>query len=285
MASSGRARGSGRPLGYPGSAGRWGMSARLLSHLVLPLCSAVGAFEVRLAQPRDAGSIALLMRKAFRGSFSITADSPLVCGQLALMEFNLRSQLSARLRRSAMNDRNEDRPRAKEAVLIAAGGDDGALLGCADVRMSCFNEATGEHHGEIPLAARQNPAGYSLRPYMANLAVANEARRRGVGRALVRSCECWALDSGFDSLTLEVVGTNEPALDLYRGLGYMLSSCEEEVCVAVRKQFWIEEEWLPKLRLVRYLRDDEVSGAAPAALEEGAGYAEPCSSPKAGITV
>lgn len=50
--------------------------------------------------------------------------------------------------------------------------------------------------------------------------VAPEARRRGVGRDLVRAVRGWAEHSGAVRLILWVVETNEPAVALYRSMGF-----------------------------------------------------------------
>lgn len=52
------------------------------------------------------------------------------------------------------------------------------------------------------------------------LAVAPEDRRQGIGRALVRKAASYAQELGANTLFLEVGVENEPALGLYRGLGF-----------------------------------------------------------------
>lgn len=218
----------------------------MLSHVVLPMCS-VGGWEVRPAQPRDVGAIARVVRSAFRGDYSV-ADGPLLNAQLAAMELSFRMQLGMRLARPNP---------AAEAMLVAEDEAAGAVVGCADVRVSCFEDVTGEYRGESTQLAKRWPDRFTLRPYMSNLAVAPEARRRGLAKALVEACERQAMTWGFSSLTLEVVCSNEPALSLYRELGYLLHPCNEEVEIAVRRQFWFEREWMPKLRLVKDWTDNE----------------------------
>ena len=49
-------------------------------------------------------------------------------------------------------------------------------------------------------------------------------RRRGIGSALVRYAEAWATTRGDRQLSLQVFTKNEPAIDLYRKLGYQTAS-------------------------------------------------------------
>lgn len=50
--------------------------------------------------------------------------------------------------------------------------------------------------------------------------VAPEHRRRGIGSALIGHAETWAKDRGDRQIGLQVFLTNQPALNLYRKLGY-----------------------------------------------------------------
>lgn len=52
------------------------------------------------------------------------------------------------------------------------------------------------------------------------LYVAPEHRRRGVGAALMRQAEVWALERGDRQIGLHVFQSNQPALQLYAKLGY-----------------------------------------------------------------
>lgn len=59
-------------------------------------------------------------------------------------------------------------------------------------------------------------------PYAAiySVAVAPDARRQGHARSLMAAATNWAVDRGCDTMFLQVLGTNNPALGLYRTLGY-----------------------------------------------------------------
>ena len=62
------------------------------------------------------------------------------------------------------------------------------------------------------------------RGHVADLVVAESARRMGVGSALMKAGEAWARDRGFDLLSLDVWSTNDAALAFYRDLGYCIDS-------------------------------------------------------------
>jgi ribosomal protein S18 acetylase RimI-like enzyme len=62
------------------------------------------------------------------------------------------------------------------------------------------------------------------RAHVADLAVAEIARRSGVGSALMGAGEAWARERGFDLLGLDVWATNDAALAFYRRLGYSVDS-------------------------------------------------------------
>jgi ribosomal protein S18 acetylase RimI-like enzyme len=56
------------------------------------------------------------------------------------------------------------------------------------------------------------------------LYVRPEHRRRGIGAALIRQAETWARNRGDRAIGLQVFAQNEPALNLYRKLGYRTQS-------------------------------------------------------------
>lgn len=92
----------------------------------------------------------------------------------------------------------------QSAVLVAEGAD-GARLGFISLKMS--QDAVGTARGHV-----------------ADVAVAADARRTGVGTALMRAAEAWARDRGLPALSLDVWSTNERALTFYRRLGYNTES-------------------------------------------------------------
>ena len=69
--------------------------------------------------------------------------------------------------------------------------------------------------------------------HVLNVAVAPEARRRGVARALMREAERRGAERGARLATLEVRRSNQAALELYRSLGYRR--------VGLRPRYYAEE--------------------------------------------
>jgi ribosomal protein S18 acetylase RimI-like enzyme len=80
-------------------------------------------------------------------------------------------------------------------------------------------EADGTPLGFISLKVGADAAGIE-RGHIADLAVTESARRRGVGRALMLAGEAWTRERGFALLSLDVWSTNDRAIEFYRRLGY-----------------------------------------------------------------
>ena len=70
--------------------------------------------------------------------------------------------------------------------------------------------------------------------HVLNVATALDARRRGVGRALMEAAEAEGRRRGARIATLEVRRSNVPAISLYRGIGYRQ--------VGVRPNYYAEEQ-------------------------------------------
>jgi ribosomal protein S18 acetylase RimI-like enzyme len=83
--------------------------------------------------------------------------------------------------------------------------------------------ADGTPLGFISLKVSRSVAGIE-RGHVADLAVIEEARGVGVGRALMQAGEAWAGERGLSVLSLDVWSTNERALEFYRRLGYAAES-------------------------------------------------------------
>lgn len=77
--------------------------------------------------------------------------------------------------------------------------------------------------GFISLKVHEDAAGVE-RPHVADLAVTDSARRRGVGTELMKAAESWARNLGMGLLSLDVWSTNENALAFYRRLDYHAES-------------------------------------------------------------
>jgi len=81
-------------------------------------------------------------------------------------------------------------------------------------------ESTGGRRlGFISLKVRPDVTGTD-RAHVADLAVAADARRLGVGSALMEAAEEWARGQGLATISLEAWSTNERALAFYRELGF-----------------------------------------------------------------
>ena len=89
--------------------------------------------------------------------------------------------------------------------------------------------AEGAPVGFISLKVGEYAVG-GARGHVADLAVTADARRIGVGTALMRAGEEWARDRGLPAVSLDVWSTNERALTFYRRLGY----CAESLCLTKR---------------------------------------------------
>lgn len=83
--------------------------------------------------------------------------------------------------------------------------------------------------------------GRSARLY--SIAVAESARGRGIGRLLLARCEEVARAAGAERLALEVRVDNEPALGLYRDMGYRP--------FAIRRRYY--EDGMDAIRLYKPL--------------------------------
>ena len=72
--------------------------------------------------------------------------------------------------------------------------------------------------GRLSLARDTHPASAHVADL--GLMVAADARRQGVGRALLEAAVDWAAGAGVRKLELHVFPWNEPAIALYEGFGF-----------------------------------------------------------------
>jgi len=86
------------------------------------------------------------------------------------------------------------------AVLVAERTDDGAIV------------------GRLSLSRDTHPASAHVADL--GLMVAMDARRQGVGRALLEAAVEWARDASIRKLELHVFPWNEPAIHLYEQFGF-----------------------------------------------------------------
>ncbi|MDJ0746329.1 MAG: GNAT family N-acetyltransferase [Xenococcaceae cyanobacterium MO_167.B27] len=54
--------------------------------------------------------------------------------------------------------------------------------------------------------------------------VASEHRRRGIGTSLINQAQAWAKDAGSCQIGIQVFADNQPALQLYRKMGFQTQS-------------------------------------------------------------
>ena len=104
-----------------------------------------------------------------------------------------------------------------DGALLAAEDEGGRFLGCVGVQLCAFD---GRTILGAPAAARGRD-DVEIRPLLANLAVAPEARRKGVARRLMAEAEALVRDEwGYDEILLQVETKNSKARSLYGKLGY-----------------------------------------------------------------
>jgi RimJ/RimL family protein N-acetyltransferase len=72
--------------------------------------------------------------------------------------------------------------------------------------------------GRLSISRDPHPASRHVADL--GLLVAKAHRRRGIGRALLAAAEDWAAAAGIVKLELHVFPHNEPAIALYRAVGY-----------------------------------------------------------------
>jgi ribosomal protein S18 acetylase RimI-like enzyme len=81
-------------------------------------------------------------------------------------------------------------------------------------------EQAGQRLGFIQLEEDKEFFSGEAHAYIANLAIAQEAEGKGVGKALMQTAETWAKEKGFRFISLYVFATNQHARGFYEKLGY-----------------------------------------------------------------
>lgn len=77
----------------------------------------------------------------------------------------------------------------------------------------------GDRLGFVSLTVHEDVTG-AERAHVADLAVREDARRSGIGRALMRAAEAWARERHLLAVGLDVWSTNERAMAFYHHLGF-----------------------------------------------------------------
>ena len=92
-------------------------------------------------------------------------------------------------------------------------------------------------------SATRNASFVSVSAHVASLsiAVAAEARRRGIGRRLMQEAIDWSTRAGVEKLVLSVYPHNEAAIGLYRSFGFVE---EGRLARQSRKSYGYEDEIL-----------------------------------------
>ena len=98
--------------------------------------------------------------------------------------------------------------------------------------------------GRLSIARDRGP--YSPHVAEVGLMVAANARRRGVGTALLEEAVKWARGSGITKLELTVFPHTEPAIALYRKLGFR----EEGL---LRRRYFIQDRYVDAMLMARDL--------------------------------
>ncbi len=73
-----------------------------------------------------------------------------------------------------------------------------------------------------------------------------KARKKGIATALIHHFIDFARHEGYKKITIQVMGSNQAGLQLYRKLGFV-----EEVCL--RKEFYINGEYIDDYSFAYYL--------------------------------
>jgi ribosomal protein S18 acetylase RimI-like enzyme len=89
----------------------------------------------------------------------------------------------------------------------------------------------------LPYLLRSVKYGNNLKPYLCNLLVAPEYRRKGLGRRLVNECITTSKEWGFNELFLHVKESTKAPLNLYKSMGFKSCPPRESYASLLRKEF------------------------------------------------
>lgn len=81
-------------------------------------------------------------------------------------------------------------------------------------------EDQGELFGYIELTIQEDYFTKKRQAYVSAISVASQGEGKGIGKALMKKAEEWALSHGLTEVILDVFKNNERAVGLYEHLGY-----------------------------------------------------------------
>lgn len=99
-----------------------------------------------------------------------------------------------------------------------------------DIEQALVAEVDGVVMGVIEINLRNFAEGsrQPVVPYIEAWCVHSDCRGQGIGRALMRAAEVWALDAGFDELASDTETHNRYSIALHQQLGFEV--IDEVVC-------------------------------------------------------
>jgi ribosomal protein S18 acetylase RimI-like enzyme len=149
----------------------------------------IDPFKVRIAQPKDLKGLVEVLSRSFYLS------QPTVPGLQPLFKLGMTEDMRGRLRSGKPNYR----------CLVACQGE--TIV------------------GTVELGLRNQMMAKQI-PYISNLAVIPEYRRKGIARKLLLKCEQISWEWGFEELSLHVLDNNLAGQQLYLKNGYKLQKIE-----------------------------------------------------------
>jgi ribosomal protein S18 acetylase RimI-like enzyme len=118
-------------------------------------------------------------------------------------------------------------PRDRE-YMLGVLADDTCGLFVAEAKESILRHTEGAILGFVQITIRDTPPIPILVPhriaFVETLAVREDVRRAGIGRALTDHAQRWAEELGATEIDLNVHEFNQAAIDFYHSLGYATSS-------------------------------------------------------------
>jgi GNAT superfamily N-acetyltransferase len=150
--------------------------------------------QIRQATPEDAEAILFIYMQSAELHARLDPDRNHVPDRAEILE---------RYRTGAQH------PEDSVAAVTLVAEETGQVVGFLDARLT------------KPFDPMYRPATYC---FIADVAVAEAQRGKGVGRALLKAVEQWAAEQGAEFVLLEYHAGNERAVRLYEELGYRSGS-------------------------------------------------------------